>query len=186
MPDLTALLTDLRSPEADRRAQAIERAAIAVERMVHAVVLALETTGASDKEVFDRVHRFGPTMIAPVEALLHRSTDRGVRTLCALLLLRLHSRAGLDTLLAELESGGRWSVPIIEQLVQSELDFVAPRIIHRLREIPIDREEEILALLGALEHFQHSVPADVIPRIQRPGASESLRQTAIRIIEGQG
>jgi len=185
MPELTGLLSDLQSPEAEPRAHAIERAAIAVERMIHAVVAAIETAGPADKEIFEHIHRFGPTMVEPVEALLHRSTERGVRTLCGLLLLRLHSRAGLDTILAELESGGRWSVPIIEQLVQSELTFVAPRLVHRLKEVSLDQEEEIFALIEALRHFRHPVPADVIPRLQSPGASEALLDRAVRIIQGQ-
>ena len=185
MPDLTELLNALRSPEPEARAHAIERASIAVERMIHAVVAALETAGPPDKEIFEHIHRFGPTMVEPVEALLHRSTDRGVRTLCALLLLRLHSRSGLDTLLTELERGSHWSVPILEQLVRAEVAAAAPRIVHRLREVPIDEEEEVCALLEALRHFRQPIPADVIPRLQSPGASEALRQQATRIIQGE-
>jgi len=184
MPDLSQLLSELHSSDPESRAQAIERSAIAVERLIHAVVAALETAGPGDKQVFEHVHRFGPTMVEPVEALLHRSTDPGVRVLCALLLLGLHSRSGFDTLLAELDRGGRWSLLIIEQLVKADVRSAAPRLVHRLREVPLDREEEIRALVAALDCWMHSIPADVIPRLQSPGASESLRALANTIIQG--
>jgi hypothetical protein len=184
VPDLTDLLEQLHSNDPDARARGIERAAVAVERLIHAVVASLETAGANDKFLSDHVHRFGPTMIEPVEALLHRSTDPDVRVLCALLLLRLHSRSGLDTLLAELELGGRWALEILEQLARSRIHSAAPRIVHRLREVPLENEAEIHALLAALDRLEHSIPADVIPRLQSPEAPESLRSAANAIIDG--
>jgi len=182
MPDLTDLLEQLQSDDADARAHGIERAAVAVERLIHAVVGSLESAGPNDKYLFDHVHRFGPTMIEPVEALLHRSQDADVRVLCALLLLRLHSHSGLETLLAELDRGGRWSISILDQLARAGVHSVAPRLIQRLRQVPLRNEEEIHALLAALEQLDHAIPADVVPRLQGPDAPESLRTAANAII----
>ena len=184
MPDLTDLLAQLHSDSPDARARGIERAAVAVERLIHAVVGSLETAGPNDKFLFDHVHRFGPTMIEPVEALLHRSEDTDVRVLCALLLLRLHSRSGLETLLGQLEHGGRWSLPILDLLARARVQSAAPRLIHRLRRVPLHNEEEIHALLATLDQLDHATPADVIPRLQSPNAPESLRNAANAIIDG--
>ena len=95
MPELTQLLSLLRSDDPEERSNAIERAAVAIERLAHAVVNSLEGAGTHQQYVAEHVHRFGTSMIEPLEDLLNRTSDENTRVLCALLLLRLHSPTGV-------------------------------------------------------------------------------------------
>ena len=186
MPDLREVLGELRSDDPEKCAAAIERAAVAVERLIHGVVTALESAGPHDRYIFEHVHRFGPTMIEPVKELLRRSSDPDVRVLCSLLLLRLHSQEGVEVLLEELERGGTWSALAARELGDASVSAAVPPIVHRLRTNPLESEDETLALLRALEQLSGSIPADLLPRLQRPGVPDSVRDAANRIVTIRG
>ncbi len=170
MPDLTELLALLRSDDAEQRCRGVERAAVAVERLTHAVVASLQTAGEHGHYVADHVHRFGTSMIEPLEALLERTQDEDTAALCSLLLLRLHSTAGLDRLLAAVRDGSGWSLQAAAAMADVGVHEAVAPIVHRLRTIPLDRAEEILGLLRALRRLDRSLPADLVTRFESPEA----------------
>ncbi len=170
MPDLTELLGLLRSDDPEARCNGVERAAVAVERLTHAVVASLETAGPHHHYVADHVHRFGTSMIEPLEALLERTRDADTGILCSLLLLRLHSTAGLDRLLSAVREGSDWALQAAAALADVGVHEAVAPIVHRLRTIPLDRAEEILGLLRALRRLDPSLPADLVARFESPEA----------------
>jgi hypothetical protein len=175
VPDLTELLELLRSRDPELRCRGVERAAVAVERLTHAVVASLETAGEHTHYVADHVHRFGTSMIDPLETLLERTRDDDTAVLCSLLLLRLHSRSGLERLIAAVRDGSPWSLQAATAFADVGIhEGVAP-IVHRLRTVPLERAEEIVGLLRALQRLEHGLPADLAMRFERPEAPPAAR-----------
>jgi hypothetical protein len=183
MPDLGELLSLLRSEDPERRSIGVERAAVAVERLTHAVVASLETAGRNGRYVADHVHRFGTLMVEPLEALLARSQNRDTRLLCALLLLRLHSRAGVEELLSAVGEDSDWSQPAADALAEAGVHEAEAPIVHRLRTIPLERGDEITALLHALRRLERTLPADLVTRFSDPRAPSSARETVQQALE---
>ena len=183
MPDLGELLSLLRSDDPERRSVGVERAAVAVERLTHAVVVSLETAGEHGRYVADHVHRFGTLMVEPLEKLLERTGDRDTKRLCALLLLRLHSRAGQADLLAAIGEDTDWSPRAAAALAEAGIHEAEAPIVHRLRTIPLERGDEILALLHALLRLERTLPADLVTRFSDPKAPPGARETLQRAAE---
>jgi hypothetical protein len=156
---------------------------VAVERLTHAVVVSLETAGEHGRYVADHVHRFGTSMVEPLEALLGRTEDRDTKLLCALLLLRLHSRAGVDELLAAVGAGSDWSQRVAVALAETGVHEAEAPIVHRLRTIPLDRGDEITALLHALQRLERTLPADLITRFSDPEAPIAAREMLRQAVE---
>jgi len=182
MPDLGDVLQQLHDSEPAERARAIERAAVAVERLIHGVVGALEGAPRPRHELFEHIHRFGTAMLEPIHDLMERSEDRELRVLCALLLLRLRSLAGVDLLLGEIERGGPWVADAARRLAEAQVRPAAPRIVHRLRNLPMEQEAEIVALLHALQALEGSLPADLVERYSRADAPAEAQAIAGRAI----
>jgi hypothetical protein len=183
MPDLTELLSLLRSDDPESRSIGVERAAVAVERLTHAVVSSLESAGEHVHYVADHVHRFGTLMVAPLEALLGRTHDRDTKLLCALLLLRLHSRVGVGELLAAVGEESGWSAQAATALAEAGVHEAEAPIVHRLRTISLDRADEILTLLHALQQLERSLPADLATRFSDPEAPSDAREMVRQAVE---
>jgi hypothetical protein len=183
MPDLSELFSLLRSDDPERRSVGVERAAVAVERLTHAVVASLETAGEHGRYVADHVHRFGTLMVEPLAALLARAEDRDTKLLCALLLLRLHSRAGVGDLLSAVGEDSDWSQRAAAALAEAGVHEAEAPIVHRLRTIPLDRGDEILALLHALQRLERTLPADLVTRFSDPQAPSSAREMLRQAVE---
>ena len=98
--------------------------------------------------------------------------------LCALLLLRLHSRTGVPILKRAVNDGSVWSAQAAAALAEAGVTDSALALIHRLRTMPLGESEEIETLLGALDRIEHSIPADIVTRLEgaslSPGARRSL------------
>ncbi len=176
MPDLTELLTQLKSDSPEERSNAVERAAVVIERLTHGVVASLETAGAHQGFVADHVQRFGTLMVDPLSALLARAEDQDTQVLCSLLLLRLHSKAGVDHLKRSVMDGSKWSVRAARVLAEAEVHEAAPSIVHRLRTVDLAESEEIEGLFEALEALEHAIPADLGARFSGNDAPAEARK----------
>ena len=176
VPDLNELLALLKSVEPDERSRAVERAAVAIERLTHGVVASLENAGDHQRYVADHVQRFGTLMVEPLTALLARAEDPDTRVLCSLLLLRLHSNAGIDQLQRAVTEGSQWSVRAARVLAEAEVHEAAPTIVHRLRTVDLALGEEIEGLLEALETLEHAIPADLAARFSGSDAPVGARK----------
>jgi hypothetical protein len=176
MPDLTELLGLLKSDAPDERSRAVERSAVAIERLTHGVVASLENAGTHQLYVADHVHRFGTLMVEPLTALLERTADPDTRVLCSLLLLRLHSNAGVEHLQRAVREGSDWSTRAARVLAEADVHEAAPAIVHRLRTVDLTEAEEIDGLFEALEALEHTIPADLAARFSGNDAPPAARK----------
>jgi hypothetical protein len=148
------------------------------------VIEAIESAGEHDHYLVDHIHRFGPSMVGPIEGLLERSDDPGTRVLCALLLLRLKSTAGSGLLVDAVHEGSDWLLLAATRLAEAGVHEAAPALVHQLRSLPLDRKEEIVGLLHALQALDRSIPADLATRFSAPEAPAEAReivQEALRL-----
>ena len=184
MADIRELLSLLRSDDAETRASAVERAAVTVERLIHGLVEAIESAGEHDHYLVEHIHRFGPSMVVPIEGLLERSGDPDTRVLCALLLLRLKSRTGSGILVEAVHEGSDWLLPAASRLAEAGVLEAAPAMVHQLRSLPLERKDEIVGLLRALQALDGRIPADLATRFAAPEAPAQAReivQQALRL-----
>ena len=122
-------------------------------------------------------------MVDPIHDLMERSEDHDLRVMCALLLLRLRSPAGVDLLLGEIERSGDWGADAAQRLAEARVGAAAPRIVHRLRTLSLDKDSEIVALLHALQTLEGSLPADLVERFSRTDAPAEAQSIAARAID---
>ena len=184
MADIRELLSLLKSDDPETRAAAVERAAVTIERLVHGVVEAIESAGEHDQYLVEHIHRFGPSMVGPIEALLERSSDPDTRMLCALLLLRLKSSSGSEMLVEAVHQGSGWMLPAATRLAEAGVHAAAPALVHQLRSLPLERKDEIVGLLHALQALDRGIPADLATRFAAPDAPAEAReivQEALRL-----
>jgi hypothetical protein len=184
MPEIRELLTRLESDDPAQRAAAVERAAVTVERLIHGIVDSIESAGGHHHALLEHIHRFGPSLAAPLEARMQASSDDDARVLCALLLLKLKSEAGVPILLAALRSGSSWMLPAAMRLAEAGIAAARLPIEHQLRTLPFERGAELVGLLHALRSLQSGLPADLAARFSAADAPAEARRIFEQALAG--
>jgi len=176
MPEIRELLTRLKSNDPAERAAAVERAAVTVERLIHGIVDSIESARGHQHALLEHIHRFGPSLAAPLEARMRACSDYDTRVICALLLLKLKCETGVPILLAAVRAGTDWMLPAATRLAEAGVEAARLPIEHQLRTLPFERGEEIVGLLHALQRLPGGLPADLAARFSAPGAPAEARR----------
>jgi len=178
------LKANLLSDNLEVQIPALDQAWQAVQDLVAIAVQMLEN-GPERFLVAERLHKFGPTIVEPLQSLLMRSNNEEVKVLASLALLQLGSLTGLDVLLRALTIDRNYPVLIAQHLAAKKVYESADRIILRLRTAENSEIDLIVGLLTALAELEAQMPSDLISRFEQPSMPWQVRRVTEEIISKQ-
>ena len=173
--ELDGLLARLADADLGVQMPALEQAAAVVQRLTSAAINIFETTPAIFPAA-ERLLKFGPAMLAPLEAEFLKQTDRERKTHAAIVLLYLGSKTGVDYLLNELASGGELAVTISTVVSSAGVAEAAPLIEARLLEYDLLRDPYGAgSLIMSLKKLGWAFSPELMDYLSRPGLSKNIQ-----------
>ena len=168
------LVKDLDSQQIEKQVLAIEKIAEVIDFLVVTVVETLEN--CNDPFVIaERLYRFGTLAIPPLEKLLKKSKKSEVSIFAALALMGLGSKVGIPKLLNYITKNEKYAYLISRHLAIEGIKEATEPILNLLRNCEINRVEEIITLIEALNKLNTTIPLDIYERLNNPDTPWRIR-----------
>lgn len=134
--------------------------------------------------IADRLVRFGPTIVTPLERLFDKPLDQEAHHQIALILLHLGSKAAIRYLLSQLENRGPTAVSAAIALSNANVSEAAPGIRALLEQWSADSDPYAAAsLISALKRFGN-LPESLKNELRRAWPPR-MKQALENLLEGE-
>lgn len=166
--DLNTALAHLESDLPEEQAAALDEATAMLQEFGRRVVDRF--VRCEDRFIiWERLARFGPFVIEPLQEVLLQSEDPEVRGLSATILLKLGDKTGVPVLLDIISSDEALLCQAAARLAEAQVVEAGDRMIERLRALQFTKKLDIVGiqcLLVALKKLGRTLPADLLERFQ--------------------
>ena len=163
---LATALDQLDSGDLEVTVGAVDELAVVVNGIVDRIIDDFEKPGAARYMIFERLSRFGTSVVDPLEQLLNRTGDPEVRTLTAAALLANGSQAGLQDLLRSVRADDPLVCIAVRVLTMAGIVRVAELIEVALLECDLKETDILACLVDGLRNLGRPVPGRVGDRLQ--------------------
>ena len=163
---LETALARLEARNLKARIGAVEELAHVVNEVVDRVVGELEKPGDARFMIFERLGRFGTTVVEPLEQLLNRSDDHELQVLAAAALLTNGSRAGLQNLLRAVSEDDPLICVSVRVLTVAGIAQAAESIEVVLMTCDLKKTAMLECLVEGLKTLGKSIPDGVLDRLR--------------------
>jgi hypothetical protein len=125
--------------------------------------------------IAERLVTRGPNIIPAVKRTLADTDDLDLKTACSLMLFHLGNRDGVPYMLKAIEEQTDWMCLAASKLAYGQVAEAGPYIIEQLRKLPLNKMDEITALILALQRLGTPVPNDIKERMTAEGIPEQIK-----------
>lgn len=128
----------------------------------------------------------GPSIIDPVKRLLNSTLDLDLQINCALILFYFGNREGIPFMLRAIKDRTEWMCLAAWKLAYGKVAEAAPYILDQLRSLPVEKTDEIVALVLALGKLGSQMPKEIEDRLTATNVSWEIRSLFDEQIEFGG
>ncbi|HJP95847.1 MAG TPA: hypothetical protein VJ843_00590 [Candidatus Saccharimonadales bacterium] len=111
----------------------------------------------------------GPAIIPAVKQSMANTNDLDLQITCGLMLLFFGNGDGILYLFKAIQEQTDWMCLAASKLASAGVTEAGPYIIEQLRKLPLERMDEITALIVALQRLGTPVPKDIKDRMTARG-----------------
>lgn len=185
--NLNSVLSRLESDDPGEQAYALDEATAILKEFGRKVVDRF--VRCEDRFIiWERLFRFGPFVIEPLQEILLHTEDPELRGLSATVLLKLGDRTGIPILLEIISSDETLLCQAAARLAEAQVVEAADCMIERLRSLDYTKKLDIAGiqcLLISLKKLGRTFPPDLVERFQRPDVPWEVSIYLKKLLEQQ-